>query len=502
MATNNNNRNFSNFPFGFDNGVLIQNVQQQPAAASNAFWVGNNPVLEYNEKQASDSNKGTYHSPFSTIAYAISQCSANNNNIIYVREGYTQTIIAAGGLNFNVAGVTLIGLGQGANRPTLTFSTSTAATCTITAANVNISGIVGVSGIDQIVSPFVVSAAGCSLDIEWQDSASNVEAVRAVLTTAAADNFKLNLVYKGQTGGTHCVNAVRLVGCDGGKINMDFYGKASTSIVEFLTTACTNIEIGGYFYNSGTTDASKDVVDTVTGSTWFAYIEDGAAGGLYSGGSASALAPTTPAALNVPTADSTANSTMRDVVGNKTDAAVAAVSTTKSLVAYEKGNLTQTLKIDSSALSTTPTAGSVADFMEKCVVRAAANLPQTTASNLFTVTGAPIEIIEIIGEVTTIIQNQANATKLKITDTASSTTTDICSTTSIANAAVGTFFNVTGTFANGLVVTPGGTSISEAGRIICPVGAIKLDCAASNTGQVRWYLRYRAMGTGAVVAAA
>ena len=443
MATNNNNRILSNFPLGFEQGVIIQNVQKQPTAASNIFWVGNNPVLEFNEKQASDSNKGTYHQPFSTIAFAISQCSANNNNIIYVREGYTQTIIAAGGINFNVAGVTLIGLGQGANRPTLTFGTSTAATVTITAANVNISGIIGVSGIDQIVSPFVVSAAGCSLDIEWQDSASNVEALRAVLTTAAADNFYLRLKYLGQTGGTHCVNAARLVGCDTGNLDINFYGKASTSTVEFFTTACTNILIGGYMYNSASSGANKDVVDTATGSTWFALFEDGQAGSIYAGGSGAALAPTVPASQTT-----------------------------------------------------------ITNNIEQAITRTTANLPQTTSGNLFTVTGAPIEIIEIIGEVTTVIQNQANNTKLKITDTASSTTTDICAVVDIAAAAVGTFFNVTGTFANAMVKTPGGTSISESGRIICPVGAIKLDCAASNTGQVRWYLRYRPMGTAAVVAAA
>lgn len=503
MTTNNNNRNFSNFPNGFDQGVLIQDVQVQPTAPSNIFWVGNNPVIEYNEQIASNGNKGTYHSPFSTIAYAVSQCSAANSNTIYVREGHAETIIAAGGITFNVAGVNLIGLGSGANRPTLTFGTSVAASVLVSAANVNISGIIGVSGIDQLTNPFNIQAAGCSLSIEWQDSASNVEAVRAVLTNASADNFSLNLVYKGQTGGSNCVNGVRLVGCNSGKINMDFYGKASTSIVEFLTTACTNIEVGGYFYNSGTTDASKDIIDTVTGSTWFAYIQDGAAGGLYSGGSASALAPTTPAALNVPTADSTANSTMRDVVGNKTDAAVSAVGTTKSLVAYAKGNLTQGLKIDSAAISATPTANSLADLAEKVVVRTTANLPQSVAAAIFTVTGAPIKILDIVGEVTTIIQTQTDNAKLQITDTASSTTTDICATTDITAKAVGTFFSVTGTAANALVSTAGGAvAPGQANGIVCPIGSIKLSCSASNTGQVRWYIRYRPLGTGAIVAAA
>jgi hypothetical protein len=45
-------------------------------------------------------------------------------------------------------------------------------------------------------------------------------------------------------------------------------------------------------YNSGTTDASKNVVDTVTGSTWYANINDGAAGKQEIGGSANPITTT------------------------------------------------------------------------------------------------------------------------------------------------------------------------------------------------------------------
>ncbi|MFH1422919.1 MAG: hypothetical protein ABIH42_09450 [Planctomycetota bacterium] len=52
---------------------------------------------------------------------------------------------------------------------------------------------------------------------------------------------------------------------------------------------------------------------------------------------------------NVPTADSTANVVQRDVVGNKTDAAAAgAVSTTESLMAYAKQNVTEQIVIDTN----------------------------------------------------------------------------------------------------------------------------------------------------------
>lgn len=242
--------------------------------------------------------------------------------------------------------------------------------------------------------------------------------------------------------------------------------------------------------------------------------------------------------LNVPTADASTNLQVRDVVGNKSDALVTTVGTSTSIIAYIKGLIngiflngydssgvtssatgsifqrlayTRTLCGDQSATAVT-TVGTTTSIMgyvkglvdvsERSLTRTTSNLPQNTSTNIFTVTGAPIEILGIIGEVTTVIQNTTNNVKLQITDTASSTTRDICATVNIANLAVGTFFNITGTFANAMVTTAGGTAIAQATSIYCPVGAIKFSTDASITGQVRWFLRYRPIGAASVVAAA
>jgi hypothetical protein len=80
------------------------------------------------------------------------------------------------------------------------------------------------------------------------------------------------------------------VGTNNAIINLDFYGRASTAIVEFLTTLCSNIEVYGYVYNSGTTDGTKNVVANVAACTWYANLNDGAAGATQQGGSAAPLA--------------------------------------------------------------------------------------------------------------------------------------------------------------------------------------------------------------------
>lgn len=280
---------YSNFPGGFADGVTIRGLPIITNNTGRVFWVYNGTALQGGQRGGSNGNKGTYDSPFSTIDYAIGQCSASRGDIIMVKAGHAETLATASAIAADVAGVSIIGLGAGADRPTLTFS-ATDSTMVISAASVTMQNIITKPSIDSVVSPIVVSGADCWLDYEHQDASAAIEAVRAILTEATANRLHVNLVYRGFTAGNAVVNAVRLVGCDDGDINVDFYGVASTSVVEFLTTACTNINVSGVFYNSGTTDGSKDVVDTVGTSTWYADVVDAAAGARFTGGSAAALA--------------------------------------------------------------------------------------------------------------------------------------------------------------------------------------------------------------------
>ena len=79
---------------------------------------------------------------FSTIDAAVSACTANAGDIVYVAPGHTENIASATSLALDVAGVRIIGLGQGEDRPTLTYITSTAATIDVTAANVSMENMI------------------------------------------------------------------------------------------------------------------------------------------------------------------------------------------------------------------------------------------------------------------------------------------------------------------------------------------------------------------------
>ena len=138
------------------------------------------------------------------------------------------------------------------------------------------------------------------------------------------------------------------------------------------------------------------------------------------------------------------------------------------------------------------------------VQRATAALPQTSTSTLFTVSGGKVLITSLIGEVTTVIQTQADNTKLTFDPTDAGATQDLCAVLDITADAVGTMYSITGTPAtamqDALNFLP--SSKVPAQPIVLKPGSILLDCAASNTGSVKWDLCYIPLDNGASVAAA
>ena len=510
----------SNFPNGFADGVTIRGQTILNTYSGNVYWVdSNNP-------QATAGGPGTLALPFNTIDNAMASCTAGNGDIIMVAAGHAETISAAGGLTCDISGVSIIGLGSGANRPVLTFS-ATGSSVLITAASVTIENIVGTPSVDSVTNPFHLQAADCGLFIEWRDASSTVEAVRAILTTAAADNLVVDLEYKGDSGGNAVVNAIRCVGVNNGKINVNFYGVASTAIVEFITTACTNMSVTGYWYNVGTS-ISKDVIDTVGTSTWMATGFDGVASAWVSGGTGGALAADDVAAvaalLAVPSADVTTNTNERDVIGNKTDAAVTAVGTTKSIAAYAKGLVTMNTvqsadstnnafagdvvgnKTDAAVYTPSTTksiaayAKGTANLQENVAKKAAATI--TNGQTLFTVAGGPIEILGLVSICVTGNDATASTLQYNATPTVGSAQTISAASASLANALAGASVTLAGTAlstaalynANGanLIANPG-TVMVTAGVITAVVGV------GSTAGTWEHYLRYKPLAVGVTV---
>ena len=140
----------SNYPKGFAYGVNIRGVPLLNTYGGNVFWVDSGA--------GSNGYKGTFDRPFATIDYAIGRCTANNGDIIMVKPGHTETVSAAGDIDCDVAGIALIGLGNGEDRPIVTVDSDTGADIDIDAANILIQNIIFKVDIDSLTAMIDVNA--------------------------------------------------------------------------------------------------------------------------------------------------------------------------------------------------------------------------------------------------------------------------------------------------------------------------------------------------------
>lgn len=134
------------------------------------------------------------------------------------------------------------------------------------------------------------------------------------------------------------------------------------------------------------------------------------------------------------------------------------------------------------------------------VDRATAALPASTTQTLFTVAGGQVLITNVVGEVTTVIQTQANNTKLVSTPT-TGTAVDMCAVLDITADEVGCLYSITGVPATALYGPNAGLAQVMTNPQVVPIGTIKLSCAATNTGSIKWSIWYMPLTTGATLVA-
>ena len=128
----------------FPNGVSSFGV---PVLGGSIMTTGNVFFVDSGHAQAADAvGHGTVERPYATIDYAVGQCTASNGDYIVAMPGHAEVVSAAGGLDLDVAGITVIGIGRGASMPTVT-ATSATGDVDIDAANVTIEGLNFVAGV-------------------------------------------------------------------------------------------------------------------------------------------------------------------------------------------------------------------------------------------------------------------------------------------------------------------------------------------------------------------
>jgi hypothetical protein len=123
--------------------------------------------------------------PFATLDYAIGQTTANQGDVIYLMPGHVELVTAAGDLTLDMAGVHIIGVGNGTIQPIIRFTT------------IN-------------TTDMLVSAANCTVEhVNFQAGVANVA---AAIDVNATDFTIRNCRFTEQTAGLNCLIWIQLPG--------------------------------------------------------------------------------------------------------------------------------------------------------------------------------------------------------------------------------------------------------------------------------------------------
>lgn len=129
---------------------------------------------------------------FPTIAAAAAKCVADRGDSILIASNHDETVTTAGGITLSVNGVSLIGLGSGTDRPTITFTTAVAASMNVSGAEVTVKNVQFVCGIDAQTAMVNVTGTDANfINCEFDTNSGTVGAILGILTGATSDRVSV-----------------------------------------------------------------------------------------------------------------------------------------------------------------------------------------------------------------------------------------------------------------------------------------------------------------------
>jgi len=186
--------------------------------------------------------------PTATIDYAHDLCTASKGDIVFVMPGHVETWTAAAGVTQDLIGVSVIGLGNGDLRPTITLGTSTDCDWSVTAEGCRIKNIKFVSAIDSLKNVLDLDAGGFTVEDCMFVTDNSHEAVTFIDIATTKDNFYIrNCEFYQPTDPDATTNAAGTGGiyfADSENIFVEgcvFYGYFESAIFHNKGTAAKNL---------------------------------------------------------------------------------------------------------------------------------------------------------------------------------------------------------------------------------------------------------------------
>ena len=233
--------------YGWESIAILPTIKAGRALPNGNVW-----FVDSGAAQTLDANDGVHgHKwdiPLATIDYAIGLCTASNGDVILVAPGHAETL-STSTIDFDVAGVTCIGLGNGTNRPTITYSNA-ADSVDIGAANVTIKGLRFNPSVTDILIGLDIEASVTGTlieDCEFAEGDDSVdEFITAINLKAGCDNTVIkDCLFRTKVASAGVTDAICLTGTSDNCIisGCRIIGNYSTAGIVSETAASTDLLI-------------------------------------------------------------------------------------------------------------------------------------------------------------------------------------------------------------------------------------------------------------------
>lgn len=241
----------------FPNGISSHGVPVMGGGVTIPSTTGNYYFVHSGTGNNNNAGTDTTY-PLATIDAAVGKCTADKGDVIIVMPGHAENISAATSLVVDIAGVQIIGLGHGRNRPVLTY-TNTAGTIEMDAANTRLSNVVLVASVSAVVVGINVDADGVTLDnLEFSFDATGDDFVTMVDVDAFDRCTIAHCQFVAESGAAGAAEAIRADDTHFLRItDCWFSGQWSDSVIVGEGAAGTDWLIANnVMYNADTGDAN------------------------------------------------------------------------------------------------------------------------------------------------------------------------------------------------------------------------------------------------------
>ncbi len=210
--------------------------------------------------------------PLATLNYCITnRATANNGDFIFCMEGHAENLGADSAVDMDIAGITVVGLGKGADRPTFTCTVDVG-DFKLAAASSVIQNLLFLNAVDNSTGFLEVSGTDCKiLDCEFREGTA-VFADTMILTVDGADRLEIAGCVMIGAAANGAVSMIEVDGSDDLHIHDCYiYGNSDTGLIQFITTASNRARIHDCTLWSADDTAGaagvQMILDTITAST-------------------------------------------------------------------------------------------------------------------------------------------------------------------------------------------------------------------------------------------